>query len=106
MSYTTYLQEFEMLFNGRIDIDLNSTIKFDFGSGKVIYLDDTGEACSVSDEDKVADCTMYISEDTWQKFKDKELDGTTAYMSGLLTFEGNMHTAEKLGPIFAKLTGG
>ena len=42
----------------------------------------------------------------WQKFKDKELDGTTAYMSGLLTFEGDMHTAEKLGPIFAKLTGG
>lgn len=78
-------------------------VKLDFGDQGVIMLD--GEARQVSEEDGVADTTIRVAWDDWQKMADGELDGMTAFMTGKLKVEGDMSNAMQLQGVLAKLRG-
>jgi len=84
---------------------LGKTLKFDFGSDGIIYVDGASSPNSVSNEDKAADCTLQLSwADAVQMFEGK-LDPTMAFMQGKLKVLGDMSIAMKLQPILAKLRG-
>ena len=48
MNYETYLQEAKTALDNQNDVDFGYTMKLDFGSDKIIYIDDTGDECIVS----------------------------------------------------------
>jgi putative sterol carrier protein len=79
------------------------TVKLDFGPDGTIMLD--GQADQVTEEDGVADTTIKVSWDDWQKMAAGELDGMTAFMTGKLKVEGDMSNAMQLQGVLAKLRG-
>jgi len=78
---------------------LNATLKFDFGSDGIIYIDGASDPNTVSNEDKDADCTITMSMTDFQSMVKGELDGTTAFMMGKLKVSGNMGIAMKLSSV-------
>jgi putative sterol carrier protein len=85
----------------------NKTVKLDFGDQGAIMLD--GDAQQVTDlapgDAGVADTTIKVAWDDWQKMADGELDGMTAFMTGKLKIEGDMSNAMQLQGVLAKLRG-
>ncbi|HYM30734.1 MAG TPA: SCP2 sterol-binding domain-containing protein [Candidatus Cybelea sp.] len=78
---------------------LDATVKFDFGSDGVIYIDGTANPYAVSNDNKDADCTISISMADFISMTKGELDGTTAFMMGKLKVAGNMGIAMKLSSV-------
>jgi putative sterol carrier protein len=76
-----------------------NTIKFAFDEG-VIYLDGSGDANAVSNEDKPADCTVRIAKDDLDAMLSGDLNPMNAFMSGKLKIEGDMGVAMKLQSLF------
>jgi putative sterol carrier protein len=56
-------------------------------------------------EPGVADTTIKVSWDDWQKLAAGEMDGMTAFMMGKLKVEGDMANAMQLQGVLAKLKG-
>jgi putative sterol carrier protein len=104
MSYATYLQEYKTTFDGKSDVDFNYSMKLDFGSSNIIHLDDTGSSCVISDEDKAANVTLKMSEDTWEKLKTKELGGAQAFAEDKIIITGDIRIIFYTKNIFDKIT--
>lgn len=77
---------------------LNTTVKFDFGSEGVIYVDDTVTPPTVDNTDRPSQCTMTIAKDDFEDVAAGRLDPTMAYMSGKLRVD-DIATAMKVGQI-------
>jgi len=82
-------------------------VKIDFGDQGAIMLD--GNVPQVTDlapgEGGIADTTIKVSWDDWQKLAAGEMDGMTAFMMGKLKVEGDMSNAMQLQGVLAKLKG-
>ena len=74
---------------------IGGTMKFKLDD-QIIYLDGSGDANVVSNEDKDADCVISASADTFQKMMSGELQGMMAVMSGKVKIKGDMGLAMKL----------
>ncbi len=76
-----------------------NTIKFVMDEG-VIYLDGTGEANTVSNEDKDADCTVKVAKEDLDAMLAGDLNPMNAFMGGKLKVDGDMGVAMKLQALF------
>ncbi len=75
---------------------IGSTLKLDFGDGQIIYLDGTGEANTVSGEDKDAACLVQVKLEDMEDLLAGKLNPMTAFMFGKLKVKGDMGVAMKL----------
>ena len=75
---------------------LDATLKFDFGSDGIIFVDGTVQPYTVSNENREADCVIAIAKDDFVQITKGELDGHMAFMTGRLSITGNMAIAMKL----------
>lgn len=78
---------------------LNTTIKFVFDEGGIIFIDGKGSPAAVSNDDQPSAVTMKLSLVTLNKLYRKETNGMTAYMMGKIKVEGDMLAAMKLDQI-------
>ena len=74
---------------------LGKTLKFNTAEG-CIYLDGSGEANQVSNEDKEADCTVNMKLEDLDNLLSGDLNPMTAFMTGKLKVEGDISVAMKL----------
>ncbi len=74
---------------------LGSTLKFNTGEG-CIFLDGSGEANEVSQDDKEADCTVDIKLEDLEALIGGDLNPMAAFMGGKLKVKGDMGVAMKL----------
>ena len=74
---------------------LGSTVKFKIDD-TTLYVDGTGEANTVSTEDKDADCVITTTMDTFSKLKSGDLNPMMAVMTGKIKIKGDMSIAMKL----------
>lgn len=74
---------------------IGNTVKFVLDD-TTIYVDGTGDANTVSAEDKDADCTISTSMDTFQKLKSGDINPMMAVMTGKIKIKGDMSIAMKL----------
>jgi putative sterol carrier protein len=78
---------------------LDTSIKFVFDEGGVIFIDGKSVPNVVTNEDSPAEVTLRMSLDTLNKLRRKETNGMMAFMSGQIKLEGNMMAAMKLDQI-------
>ncbi len=74
---------------------LGNTLKFDFGDQKV-FIDGTGEANVVTEEDKEADTTLTLTLENFLKLTTGDLNPMMAVMSGKVKIAGDMGVAMKI----------
>lgn len=74
---------------------LGKSLKFVFDEG-VVHVDMSGDAATVSNEDKEADCTITTSIETLGALRNGELNPMMAVMSGKIKIKGDMGLAMKL----------
>lgn len=91
------LNEVKNLIKQRADnaSPLGNTLKFSMGE-QTIFLDGTGDANTVSEEDKDADCTVEIDPDDFSALLKGDLNPMSAFMSGKIKVKGDMGVAMKL----------
>ena len=75
---------------------LNATLKFDCGDDGVAFVDAKSVPCTVSNENKDADCTIAITLENLSALLSGELDPTTGFMMGKFKVSGDMAVAMKL----------
>jgi putative sterol carrier protein len=80
---------------------LNTTIKFLFDEGGIVYIDGKSSPASVSNDDQPSIVTLKMSLVTLNKLHRKETNGMTAYMMGKIKVEGDMLAAMKLDQLLA-----
>ena len=79
---------------------LNATYLFDIdGAGKWVVRVENGKP-SVSEGDGDADTTISASDQTFLRIVNRELNATTAFMTGKLRVKGDMGNAMKLQQLF------
>lgn len=78
---------------------LRNTLKFDFGDQQ-LFIDGTGETNIVTDENKIADCTVTVSQDDFMALVSGKLNPMSAVMSGKVKIDGDMGVAMKLQTLF------
>jgi putative sterol carrier protein len=78
---------------------LDTSIKFVFDEGGVIFIDGKSVPNAVNNEDSPAEVTLKLSLETMNKLHRKETNGMMAFMSGQIKLEGNMMAAMKLDQI-------
>ena len=78
---------------------IGSTIKFVTEAG-IVFLDGTGDANTVSNDDKDADCTVKLSKEDFDGMLSGDLNPMQAFMGGKLEVDGDMGVAMKLGSLF------
>ncbi len=74
---------------------IGGTIKFML-DGNAVYIDGSGDANVVSQEDKDADCTITTTMENLIKLKSGELNPMMAVMGGKVKISGDMGLAMKL----------
>ena len=74
--------------------DLDTTYKFVLKDLGVIYLDFPNK--QVHNEDKDADCSVYMKPENFEKLLKGELNPTTAFMLGKIKIQGDIGAAMKL----------
>ena len=80
---------------------LDTTIKFVFDCGKIVFVDGKSAPNSVHHDDDEAEVTIRVSIETVNRLYRRELNPMTAVMSGKIKIEGNAMAAMKLGQIFS-----
>ena len=75
----------------------------DAATYQVILGSDSGSV--VEGDSEEADCTITIDHENFKKMVDGELNGTEAFMSGLLQIDGDMGLALRLQDILAAYAG-
>lgn len=83
------------------DTGLGATVKFDFGSDGIVYLDGASSPNQVTNEDKEADCTIAMTMADFVSMTSGDLDPTTAFMMGKLRVSGDMGIAMKLSSVLS-----
>ena len=78
---------------------IGKTLKFNLG-GQILFIDGTGATNQVSKDDKVADCTISISQEDFIKLFSGKLNPMMAFMSGKIKVDGDMSVAMKLQTLF------
>ena len=79
---------------------LNASYLFDIdGAGKWIVRVQNGRA-NVSEGDGTADTTISATEETFLRIVNRELNATSAFMTGKLRVKGDMGNAMKLQQLF------
>lgn len=85
---------------------LGGSIRFDFGSAGSMLIDGKSTPNTVCDgAGKIADTTISISLEDFERLAKQELDPTSAFMQGKLRVAGDMGLAMKLGPMLQKARG-
>jgi putative sterol carrier protein len=79
---------------------IGKTLKFDFG-GQQLYIDGTGTANEVSQNNGDADCTIRISQEDFKRLIKGDLNPMGAVMSGKIKIDGDMGVAMKLQSLFS-----
>jgi len=79
---------------------IGATIKFDV-DGETIYLDGNGDANTVTNEDKEAECTVSITKENLDKILSGELNPMMAFMGGQIKIDGDMGVAMNLQSLFS-----
>ncbi len=98
MSLEDYTKKVTEMVQGQAP--LGKVIKFAMGDD-CLTLDGTGDANTVSNEDKEADCTVRLDADVFGKLLNRELNPMTAFMTGKFKVEGDMGVAMKLQNLFS-----
>ncbi len=75
-----------------------NSVKFTTDQG-VVHIDGNQTPPAVSNDDKVADCTIKMDFSDFDDLINGKLDGMTAFMTGKLKIEGDMGVAMKLQSI-------
>lgn len=78
---------------------INATLKLDFDSEGILFVDATQNPPAISHEDKEADVTFKCASALLEKIMDGTQDPTMAYMTGKLKIKGSMGLAMKLNAI-------
>ena len=79
---------------------LGSVVKFDCGEDGIIVIDARKPPASLfRDEVAEADCALLMAVETLQRILDRELDPTSAFMSGRLRVRGKLGIAMQLASI-------
>lgn len=79
---------------------LGKTLKFDFG-GQQIFIDGSGDANQVSDQNNPADCTINLTMEDFLRLIAGQLNPMSAVMSGKIKIDGDMSVAMKLQTLFS-----
>ncbi len=74
---------------------IGNTLKFNFGD-EIVYIDGTGDANTVSAEDKDADCTVSVTKEDFMALVKGDLNPMMAFMGGKIKVSGDMGVAMKL----------
>ena len=74
---------------------LGKTLKFDFGDDKM-YVDGTGDANTITKDDKEADCVVVVSLEDFASIASGDLNPMSAVMTGKMKIKGDMSVAMKL----------
>lgn len=82
---------------------LDSRIKIVIQDDSVIFIDGTSNPNSVTNEDKEADVTLWMSLETLNKLYRRELNPALAAMTGKIRLEGNLLDALKLEAVLRPL---
>lgn len=80
---------------------LDTTIKFVFECGSIVFVDGKSAPNAVHHNDDQAEVTIRVSIETVNQLYRRELNPMTAVMSGKIKIEGNPMAAMKLGQIFS-----
>lgn len=79
---------------------IGATIKFDI-DGEIVYLDGNGDANTVTNEDKEAECTVTITKENFDQILTGELNPMMAFMGGQIKIDGDMGVAMNLQSLFS-----
>ena len=97
-------REFFENLEGRVDPSktegMTNSYLFDIEGAGTWKVDVKDGQVSVSEGDGDADATISASEDTFEKIASREMNATTAYMSGKLKVKGDLGAAMKLQKLF------
>lgn len=97
-------KEFFESLPGRIDSSkiagMSNTYLFDLQGAGTWKVDVKDGAVTVTENADDADVTLAMSEENFEKMVARELNPTTAYMSGKLKVKGDMGAAMKLQKLF------
>ena len=74
---------------------IGNTLKFKLDD-TIVYIDGTGDANVVTDEDKDADCAVSMTKDNFMALVKGDLNPMMAFMSGKIKVSGDMGVAMKL----------
>lgn len=94
-------QAMKSLFDGK-DSGIGRTLKLNFGSDGVVFIDAKNAPNSVSNDDRDADTTMVISLENFGRLRSGELQGQQAFMTGALQVEGDLMGAMAFGTYSSK----
>lgn len=78
---------------------LSAKVKFDFGDDGVVFVDTTGDAPVVNNNDEDADVVLATSLSTFEGFLNGTQDPNIAFMMGKLKVKGSMGLALKLNAL-------
>lgn len=79
---------------------IGATIKFDI-DGDIVYLDGNGDANTVTNEDKEAECTVSITKENLDQILSGDLNPMMAFMGGQIKIDGDMGVAMNLQSLFS-----
>jgi putative sterol carrier protein len=97
-------REFFETLESRVDesktAGMTATYLFEVDGAGTWTVDVNGGKLSVTEGGNEADCTISISEENFEQLINRELNPTTAYMTGKLKVKGDMSAAMKLQKLF------
>jgi len=93
MSLDTVIETFKKKADGISPI--GGTLKFLLDE-KPVYIDGTGEANQITQDDKEADCVVITTMDVLAQLQSGDLNPMTAVMGGKVKIKGDMGLAMKL----------
>ncbi len=97
-------REFFETLESRVDATkaagVNSSYLFDVDGAGQWKVDVADSGVNVTEGAAEADCTISVSEENFQRLVSRELNPTTAYMTGKLKVKGDMAAAMKLQKLF------